>query len=188
VTARRPDVTFVSRNPGKVREVRRVLEPFGVRVRWKRRDLPEPQAASLHQVVSAKLESVRDLPGYVVVEDSGLFIPSLNGFPGVYSAHFLEAWGFGPIFELLRTRPRRAYFRTVAGLRQGNRTWTFVGEVHGSIPARARGTGGFGYDPIFVPRGWDRTFAEVPPDAKNAISHRARAMRKVGKFLSGRAH
>lgn len=184
MTARARTVTFVSRNPGKVREIREVLSPFGLRVRWVRRDLPEPQASTLEEVVRAKLAAVRDLRGDVLVEDSGLFIPSLQGFPGVYSAHFLETWGFGPMFELLRTRPRKAYFQTVAGLRRGTRTWTFTGEVHGSIAPRARGKGGFGYDPIFVPQGWTRTFAQVPPDAKNAISHRARAARKVGEFLS----
>jgi XTP/dITP diphosphohydrolase len=184
VTARPLDVTFVSRNPGKVRELREVLAPFGVRLHWTRRELPEPQAHSLEEVVAAKLAAVRDLPGYVLVEDSGLFIPSLKGFPGVYSAHFLETWGFGPMFELLRTRRRSAYFQTVAGLRRGTRSWTFSGEVRGSIAPKARGKGGFGYDPIFIPRGWDRTFAEVPADQKNAISHRARAARKVGEFLA----
>ena len=185
MTARPIVITFVSRNPGKVREVRRVLAPYGVRVKWARRELPEPQAASLKEVVTSKLAAVRDLPGYVLVEDSGLFIPSLHGFPGVYSAHFLETWGFGPMFELLRTRSRGAYFQTVAGVRKGAKTWTFSGEVRGAIAPRAKGKGGFGYDPIFVPTGWDRTFAEVPPDAKNEISHRARAMRKVGAFLAG---
>jgi XTP/dITP diphosphohydrolase len=183
VTAR-PRLTFVSRNPGKLREVRNVLAPFGLSVRWLRRELPEPQAASLEEVVAAKLEAVRDVRGLVLVEDSGLFIPALNGFPGVYSAHFLETWGFGPMFELLERRPRKAYFRTVAGLRQGRRTWTFGGEVHGSIAPRARGKGGFGYDPIFLPLGWTRTFAQVPPAEKDAISHRARAVRKVGEFLA----
>ena len=181
-------VTFVSSNPGKFREVRDVLAEFGVATRWRRRTLSEPQAPDLARVVEAKLDAVADVPGYVLVEDSGLFIRSLHGFPGVYSAHFLDVWGFGPIFELLKHRPRAAYFQTVAGLRHGRRRWTFVGEVHGTIAARALGRHGFGYDPIFVPTGWDRTFGQAPADAKNAISHRARAMRKVGAALrSGRA-
>jgi XTP/dITP diphosphohydrolase len=178
------EVTFVSTNPGKFREIRDVLRPYGVRVRWKRRSLPEPQAPDLTEVVGAKLDAVRDLEGYVLVEDSGLFIPSLSGFPGVYSAHFLETWGFPPILELLRRRPRSAYFRTVAGLRNGRRRWFFTGEVRGSIARRAAGTGGFGYDPIFVPAGWRRTFAEGSAEEKNAISHRARAVRQVGEALA----
>jgi XTP/dITP diphosphohydrolase len=178
------DVSFVSTNPGKAREVRAVLEEFGVRTRWVRRELPEPQADSLTEVVRAKLAAVVDLPGDVLVEDSGLFIPSLKGFPGVYSAHFLRLWGFGPIFELLRHRDRRACFRTVAGLRQGRRQRVFVGEVWGSISRAAAGTHGFGYDPIFIPKGWDRTFGEARPQDKDTVSHRARAMRKVGRALA----
>ena len=179
-------VTFVSTNPGKAREVAAVLAEYGVATRWRRRLLPEPQAPRLEEVVGAKLDAVRDLAGFVLVEDSGLFVPSLGGFPGVYSAHFLELWRFGPLLELLRRRPRRAYFRTVAGLRRGRRRWTFAGEVHGTIARRPRGAGGFGYDPIFVPDGWRRTFAEGTAAEKNAISHRARALRKVGAFLADR--
>jgi XTP/dITP diphosphohydrolase len=178
------DVTFVSSNPGKVREVRDVLRPYSVRVRWRRRTLPEPQAENLLRVVEAKLDAVRDLRGYVLVEDSGLFVPSLGGFPGVYSAHFLKLWKFGPLLELLEHRDRRAYFRTVAGLQKGHHRWTFVGEVRGAIASRPAGRNGFGYDPIFIPRGFDRTFAQLPPPAKNAISHRARAVQKVGAALA----
>lgn len=177
------DVTFVSTNPGKFREVRGLLAPFGVRVRWKRRGLPEPQADSLEEVVAAKLDAVQDLRGYVLVEDSGLFIPSLNGFPGVYSAHFLKTWRFDPILELLRHRDRAAVFRTVAGLQRGRRRWTFTGEVKGSIAPRPRGRNGFGYDPIFIPSGGTRTFAELPTAEKNALSHRARAVVQVGQLL-----
>ncbi len=179
------DLTFVSTNPGKAREVAAVLHPYGVRVRWKRRELPEPQASTLEEVVAAKLDAVRDLRGRVLVEDSGLFIPSLRGFPGVYSAHFLKIWKFGPIFELLRARPRGAYFRTVAGLQEGRRRAMFAGEVRGSIARRPAGRNGFGYDPIFVPVGWVRTFAEAPVEAKNRISHRSRAIRKVGEAMAG---
>ncbi|MGA7650269.1 MAG: non-canonical purine NTP pyrophosphatase, partial [Thermoplasmata archaeon] len=125
-------------------------------------------------------------PGYVLVEDSGLFIPSLRGFPGVYSAHFLKTWKFGPLLELLRLRDRRAYFRTVAGLQRGRRKWTFVGEVQGRIAERPRGRQGFGYDPIFIPEGGFRTFGEIPPAEKNELSHRALAIRQVGELLRSR--
>jgi XTP/dITP diphosphohydrolase len=181
------DVTFVSTNPGKFREVRDLLGEFGIHTRWRRRALPEPQADTLEEVVRSKLASVRDIPGYVLVEDSGLFIPSLKGFPGVYSAHFLETWGFGPVLELLEHRDRRAYFRTVAGLRRGNHRSMFVGEVRGRIAGRPRGHRGFGYDPIFIPEGSERTFGEIPPELKNDLSHRARAIRKVGEMLRERA-
>jgi XTP/dITP diphosphohydrolase len=180
------DVTFVTTNSGKFREVRELLAPYGIRVRWRRRTLPEPQADTLEEVVVSKLAAVRDLPGYVLVEDSGLFIPSLKGFPGVYSAHILKTWGFGPLLELLQRRDRRAFFRTVAGLQRGRRRWTFVGEVHGRISERPRGREGFGFDPIFIPEGSFRTFGETPSEEKNELSHRARALRQVGELLRSR--
>ena len=176
-------VTFVSTNPGKFREVRDVLAPYGVSVRWVRRELPEPQTDDLATVVRTKLAAVRDVRGPVLVEDSGLFIPSLGGFPGVYSAHFLRIWRFGPIFELLAHRRRAAYFRSVIGLRTPRGTRLFEGEVHGAIARKAAGRHGFGYDPIFVPRGWTRTFGEAPAEEKNAISHRGRALVEVGRAL-----
>jgi XTP/dITP diphosphohydrolase len=174
-------VTFVSTNPGKVREVREILAPYGLRVRWKRRELPEPQADRVETVVQGKLDAVADVPGPVMVEDSGLFIPALGGFPGVYSAHILRIWKFTPILELMRTRPRDAYYRSVVGVARGRRRWAFSGEVAGSIARRPVGTGGFGFDPIFVPSGWRRTFAEGTAEEKNAISHRGRAVRQVGE-------
>jgi len=181
-----PALTFVSSNPGKFREVREVLAAYGVDAHWARRTLPEPQADDLATVVRAKLDAVRGIRGWVLVEDSGLFIPALKGFPGVYSAHVLSLWGFDPILELLRHRDRRAFFRTVAGLRLGSDRWQAVGEVHGTIARRAAGTNGFGYDPIFIPKGWRRTFAEAPPEEKNLLSHRARAVRQIGEWLQDR--
>ncbi len=180
-------VTFVTTIAGTFREARSSLEPFGVDLRWTKRSLLEPQADDLADVALRKLETVRDLRGYVLVEDSGLFIPSLKGFPGVYSAHFLKIWKFDPIFELLEHRDRRAYFRTVAALGHRGERWTFTGEVRGTIAKRPSGRNGFGYDPIFVPDDWSRTFADAPSEAKDRISHRGRAIRKVGRFLAARA-
>jgi len=176
-------VAFVSTNRGKYVEAREILRPFGVRLRWVRRSLPEPQAADLAVVAQAKARAVRGIRGYVLVEDSGLFVRSLNGFPGVYSAHFLTIWGFPPILELLRRRRRKAAFRSVAALRKGREVRTFAGEVVGSIGRRPKGHHGFGYDPIFVPRGYRSTFGELPATTKNALSHRARALEQVGRYL-----
>jgi XTP/dITP diphosphohydrolase len=137
-------------------------------------------------VVRSKLAAVRQIPGPVLVEDSGLFIPSLGGFPGVYSAPILKLWGFDPILELLRSRPREAYFEAVAGVRNGSQVRCFASRVHGAIAEAPRGQHGFGYDPIFVPDGWTRTFAEVPEPEKNRISHRGQTARKVARYLARR--
>jgi XTP/dITP diphosphohydrolase len=144
------------------------------------------QADDLPEVARAKAAAVRRVRGWVLVEDAGLFVPSLGGFPGVYSAHFLKLWGFGPLLELLRRRHRAAEFRSVAVLRRGSEVRLFVGRVTGAIARRPAGRGGFGFDPIFIPRGYDRTFAELPASTKNALSHRARSMGQVGRYLAGR--
>jgi len=178
------DVAFVTTNPGKFREARTILRPFGVRLRWVRRELNEPQSDDLGTVARSKALGVRGLRGAVLVEDSGLFIPSLAGFPGVYSAHFLRIWGFRPILQLLRSRPRPAFYRSVAAVRMRGRCRTFVGEVHGRIASRPVGENGFGYDPIFIPDGYRETFGQLPSEVKDTISHRARSMAKVGKFLT----
>jgi XTP/dITP diphosphohydrolase len=180
------DVAFVSTNAGKFREARAILRPYGVRLRWLRRALPEPQSDDLTEVARAKAAAARAVRGYVLVEDSGLFVRSLNGFPGVYSAHFLRIWGFPPILELLRRRRREALFRSVAVLRRRGRSRVFVGEVAGSVARRPSGSRGFGYDPIFIPEGYRTTFGRLPSTVKNAISHRARSMKQVGEFLAGR--
>ena len=180
------EVAFVTTNVGKLREARRILRPYGVRLRWVRRALVEPQADDLVEVARWKAASVRGLRGYVLVEDSGLFVRSLQDFPGVYSAHFLRIWGFPPLLELLRRRPRQARFRSVAVLRRGRSLRVFVGEVEGTIARGARGRHGFGYDPIFVPDGYRATFGVLPDTVKNGISHRARSMAQVGTFLARR--
>jgi XTP/dITP diphosphohydrolase len=177
------DVRFVSSNPGKFREVREVLGQFGIAVSWSRRELPEPQADDLASVVRAKLGAIPRGPRRVLVEDSGLFIPSLGGFPGVYSAYVYRTIGLPGLLRLLQHRSRAARFVTVAGVREGGRAWLVEGVSRGSIAPRVVGRGGFGYDPIFVPEGESRTFAQMVPEEKNRFSHRGRALRRVGRRL-----
>lgn len=179
------DVRFVTSNDGKFEEVRRLLAPFGIRVRRIRRTLPEPQTDRLEMVVRSKLAAVPASRAPILVEDSGLFIDSLNGFPGVYSAHFYRVWGFGPILQLLRGRRRSAVFRTVAGVRVGRRVELFTGECRGEIVRRPRGRHGFGFDPIFRPTGSRRTYAEMSAPEKDRHSHRARAFLKLVDHLPG---
>jgi XTP/dITP diphosphohydrolase len=179
------DVAFHTTNDGKFREVREILAEFGIRVQRRSGPLPELQADSLEEVVRGKLAAVRRSRGYTLVEDSGLFLAALRGFPGVYSAYVYRTLGFDPLLEWLKSRPRDALFRTVAGVRRGTRTWFFEGETRGTIADRPRGSAGFGFDPIFVPEGSAETYAEMPPESKSRVSHRAKAMRAVGRMLHG---
>ncbi|MCI4369595.1 MAG: non-canonical purine NTP pyrophosphatase [Thermoplasmata archaeon] len=178
------DVTLVTSNPGKHREIEAILAPYGVRVRALSRTLVEPQAERLETVVDAKLDQLSSLRGFVIVEDSGLFIDALGGFPGVYSAYVLQTLGLPDLLRLLEGKPRAATFRTVAGLRRGKRHWLFPGEVRGTIAQRPRGRGGFGYDPVFVPSGARSTYAQASVAQKNESSHRAISFRALGMFLS----
>lgn len=177
------DLTFVSTNAGKFREVRTILAEYGVEVRWLRRELPEIQADRLESVVDAKLAVAAKLAPGVLVEDSGVFIPGLGGFPGVYSAYALRTIGLEGILRLVRGRSRDALFRAVAGVSLDARRWMRSGECRGRIAHGIRGRHGFGYDPIFIPDGETQTFGQLSAAEKNRRSHRAQAFRRVGRLL-----
>lgn len=126
-------------------------------------------------------------------DDTGLEVDALDGAPGVYSARYA-----GPgknshdnLLKLLRelegVTNRKARFKTVMALVLEGKEYLFEGIVEGRIIHESRGTGGFGYDPVFVPDGYDQTFSEMAPELKNAISHRGRAMVALSNFLKSTA-
>ena len=122
-------------------------------------------------------------------DDTGLEVEALNGAPGVYSAryagdgHDSEANMQKLLHELQGKKNRKAQFRTAICLIQEGKEYLFEGIVKGEIIGEKRGGAGFGYDPIFVPEGYEQTFAELGNDIKNTISHRARAVEKLCSFL-----
>ena len=124
-------------------------------------------------------------------DDPGLEVEALNGAPGVFSAryagdgHDSEANMQKLLKELEEKENRKAQFRTAICLIMEGKEYLFEGIVKGSIIEEKRGGAGFGYDPIFVPEGYDQTFAELGNDVKNTISHRARAVEKLCAFLKG---
>lgn len=119
----------------------------------------------------------------VFVEDTGLFIHSLNGFPGTYSKWVLEKIGIEGILELLKGKERSAEFRCCIAYKDGKEVQTFIGICAGSISEEARGKSGFGYDPIFIPKGYGETFAQSI-GLKNNLSHRYNAILKLKEFLN----
>ncbi|MGI0156772.1 MAG: non-canonical purine NTP pyrophosphatase [Thermoplasmata archaeon] len=172
-------VTFVTSNSAKLAEVTAYFETQGISVGAELRRLPEVQADDLDRVVAGKLGATGDLQGSVLVEDSGLFVDALKGFPGPYSAYVYRTLGLEGLLRLLEGHPRGAVFRTVAGLRLSGRTLLLPGEVRGEIIDRPRGDHGFAYDPVFRPEGVSRSFGEMSLSEKNAHSHRARALARV---------
>ncbi|MGA1872940.1 MAG: XTP/dITP diphosphatase [Thermoplasmatota archaeon] len=176
-------------NTGKLKEIRRWLEPLGIEVVLL--DLPfiETQVDSLDEVIINGMEILElreHTDGAFIKDDSGLFIEALAGFPGVYSSYVQRSIGNKGILRLMEgIENRNASFRTVIGLYLPDEGVSlFRGECRGTISMEERGKQGFGYDPIFIPRGEDRTFAEMSLREKNDISHRIMAIRGLVDFLS----
>ncbi|WP_457742392.1 XTP/dITP diphosphatase [Thermococcus sp.] len=177
-------LAFVTSNPGKVEEARKYFEPLGIKVYQLRVDYPEIQADTLEDVAEygARWLAERiDWPFFL--DDSGLFVEALNGFPGVYSAYVYKTLGYRGILKLLEGETnRKAYFKSVIAYWDGE-LYLFTGRVNGEITTEPRGSGGFGFDPVFKPDGFDKTFAEMTTEEKNRISHRGRAFSAFVEWL-----
>jgi XTP/dITP diphosphohydrolase len=195
--AARSRFVLATRNPGKIREVTAIYSHLEI-VWLSLIDLPEigdvaEEGVTYAENAAAKARTASIATGLgALADDSGVEIDALGGSPGVHSARFL-----GPaatdgerntrILQLLQEVPdpkRTArYVAAVALARPDGAAHVFEGICEGWIATRPRGAGGFGYDPIFVPRGEIRTMAEVPAEVKNRISHRARALRAAEPHL-----
>jgi XTP/dITP diphosphohydrolase len=194
------ELVVATRNTHKTREIQHILGPeFRVRDLLAHPEVSEIRESGTSFEENAKLKALgasRKLPGLVIADDSGLEVDALGGAPGFYSARYAgaNATDRDKIDKLLRELARvdatqdarRARFRCVVALaRNGSVLATFEGIVEGRIADGVRGDSGFGYDPIFVPNGSDQTFGELPKEVKNAISHRAQAIRALADSLRG---
>ncbi len=181
-------IKFITTNRGKFNEVSRMLADAGQECEMLDMDYPEVQHDSLEEVVKRALAWLSGkIEGNFLIDDSGLFIRSLGGFPGVYSSYVYHTIGLDGVLRLLeRFEDREAEFRCCFGLQWKGENRLFSGVVEGSVIEKKRGKGGFGYDPIFVPAGAAKAFAEISTEEKNKISHRGKALRKVIEFLGER--
>jgi XTP/dITP diphosphohydrolase len=204
-----------TRNAHKTREIQRILGPdFAIGDLSEHPEIPDAVESGKTFEENAALKAIaasRQLPGFVIADDSGLEVDALGGAPGIYSARYAgqNATDKENVDKLLgelarqgawrcfaRSDPRQgqvtnlphlpsARFRCVLALaRDGQILGTFEGAVEGGVVDQARGSRGFGYDPIFVPQGFEQTFAELPAEVKNRISHRARAIRILAAKLA----
>ena len=151
----------------------------------------EETATDLEGNSLLKAKTIFKRYGYVVIsDDSGLEVNALNGAPGVYSARYAgeprndQRNTEKLLYKLQGASNRKAQFRTVITLMSPGNSFQFEGIVSGTIAESPRGEAGFGYDPVFVPKGYQQTFAELPADLKNKISHRANAIEKLLHFLN----
>lgn len=190
-------LVIASHNPGKVREIADLLEPFDLEVKSAADfALPEPEENGLTFAENAEIKARAVACGSglpALADDSGLSVVALSGQPGIYSARWA---GPDKDFRLAMDRvekelsgnaDRRAEFVCALALAtpQGDLE-IFEGRVQGQLVWPPRGDRGFGYDPIFVPEGDKRTFGEMAPEEKHAISHRARAFAKLKERLQVR--
>ena len=191
-----------TRNAHKTREIQRILGPdFAVSDLSGHPEIPEAVESAKTFEENAVLKAIatsRQLPDLVIADDSGLEVDALGGAPGVYSARYAgsDATDQQNIDKLLRQlartgateNQRSARFRCVLALARDRQILgTFEGVVEGGIADLPRGRGGFGYDPVFLPKGFDQTFGELPVGVKNRISHRAQAIRALRAELLAHA-
>lgn len=188
-------IVLATNNAHKLSELRSMLSPdfevCGLADIGCYDDIPET-ADSFFGNALQKAQWVADRYDYdlVAADDSGLEVDALGGAPGVYSAryagpgHDSAANNERLLRELAGEQNRSARFCTVIALfRRDKEPIFFEGTVEGTILAGPRGTGGFGYDPLFVPTGWNKTFAEATAEEKNAISHRGQAAKALAQYL-----
>jgi XTP/dITP diphosphohydrolase len=177
-------IVFVTGNKGKLREARDILAAKGIEVIQNSDGYPELQEDELEPIAAYGARWAADkLRMPVMVDDSGLFIKALKGFPGPYSAFVEEHLGNIKVLKLMEEEEdRTAYFKSAIGYCEpGKEARVFAGTVEGKISFNERGTGGFGYDPIFEYKGM--TFGELGDEEKNKISHRRRALDKFFEWL-----
>ena len=189
-------IVFATNNAHKLSEVQAVLGPsfelVTPRMCGVAEDIPEDQP-TLEGNALQKARYVRSRTGLdCFADDTGLEVEALGGAPGVHSARYAtDGHDFAAnnrflLANLAGKTNRRARFRTVVALLVGDEEHLFEGVVEGRILDHECGTEGFGYDPLFVPDGYDRTFAEMSAEEKNAVSHRGRAVRKLASYLHQR--
>ncbi|MEI6795703.1 MAG: RdgB/HAM1 family non-canonical purine NTP pyrophosphatase [Methanomassiliicoccales archaeon] len=181
-------VALLTGNKGKLQEFRHELASIGVEVSQLTAEIEEIQADTLQEVVRHCLHQAdAQRLGDVVLDDSGLFVETLNGFPGVYSAYAQKTLGCEGLLRLLDGRAdRNARFDSCIGASIDGVHIVVTGTIHGTIATAMKGEGGFGFDPVFIPEEKNITFAQMEMGEKNAISHRGRAIRLLLAELEAR--
>ncbi len=192
----RPQVVLATNNPGKVEELRRILdggvELLGLADVTPYEPGPETGATFEENALAKAFEAVQHTGLPAVADDSGLAVDALNGMPGVLSARWAGRHGddranlellLGQLGDVPDERRQAGFVCAAAYALPDGRSEVVLGHLRGWVAREPRGTGGFGYDPLLVPDGLDRTTAELAPEEKDAISHRGQAFRLLAPRL-----
>ena len=187
------ELVFATHNQNKFEEVQLLLPKSITLLSLKMIncfDEIQETGTTLEENAQLKADFVTKNYGYACFsDDTGLLVDELDGAPGVYTARYAgkekdaNANMNKLLSQLENKTNRKAHFKTVIALNLADKKHLFGGTVHGDIAQEKQGEKGFGYDPIFIPKGYDKTFAELPLTIKNKISHRGRAIQKLIAFL-----
>lgn len=181
-------IYFITGNKGKVAEAENKFSELNIEIIQKDVGYPEIQAINLEDVALYGAEHIQKRISHpFIIEDAGLFIDNLNGFPGVYSSYVYHTIGCRGILRLMenfKDGDRKAVFRSVFAFAiSDDKPRLFIGECFGKISVAEKGDYGFGYDPIFIADGKSKTFAQIETSEKNKISHRGKSLDKLIDFF-----
>jgi len=173
------DLYFVSSNNHKYSEAKKILDSFGINLGFLKSNLEEIQSNSLENIAMVKArDAFSKFKKPLIIEDDGLFIDSIQGFPGPYSSYIFKTIGNKGILNLLKNN-RKATFLSIITYCDKNSLESFDGKLNGKISKTKKGKG-WGFDPIFIPNNSKKTFAEI--NNKNELSHRYKALKKFSKW------
>ena len=173
------DLYFLSSNNHKYQEAKIILDSFGIKLGFIKSTLEEIQSNSLKEIALCKAkDAFSKSKKPLIIEDDGIFINSLNGFPGPYSSYIFKTIGNKGILNLLKQN-RKAKFVSIITYCDKHILQSFDAKIDGSISKSEKGKG-WGYDPIFIPNNLQKTFAEL--NNKNELSHRYKALKKFSKW------
>ena len=189
------EIVFASHNKGKIQEIKNILEPLGIKI-ISSSDIEIPDVEETGSTFAENsLQKSTTIAKFVgkpcIADDSGLCVDALNGAPGVFSARYAPDRDFDKGMDKLldeisesSIKSRNAHFACVISLAYPDGHYElFEGRVDGQIAEQKMGEGGFGYDPLFIPDGYNCSFAQMGSEEKNKISHRARALQKFKEFM-----
>ena len=178
------NVIFASSNKHKYEEAEKILAEFGIKLEFFQTDLMEIQSDSLSEIASQKaLDAYGKCKKPVIVEDDGLFIDSLSGFPGPYSSYIFNTIGNNGILKLIGDNRDAQFVAIIAFCDSSNEPTLFESSVAGTISKNIQ-DGGWGYDPIFIPKTQNKTYAELTN--KNKLSHRYESLKKFAIWFNSK--
>jgi len=176
------DLTVVTSNKNKLTEINAIL---GTNHKVSKINVEESQSLDLDEVITAKAKAAYDkIRKPVMVTDVSLEIEKLKGLPGTFVKYFIETLGTTGTVQLLGKGVHKAKATDAVAIYDGKTLKIFKGIIKGSLAHRDRGTAGFGFDKVFIPQGYNKTWSQLSEEVKNKISHRAKALRKLKRYLT----